>query len=55
MSRKMKRWIAQRLAGLTLIACGVIPWAITGDGTAALFFVPFGLYMMLTKSDILVK
>lgn len=43
----------QKGLGAALMALGVLTTIIFGDGTAALFIVPLGLYMICTKEKIL--
>lgn len=46
----MKR---QRIYGLLLIICGLLTALPEHDLTAAVFLVPLGLYVMLTKENVL--
>lgn len=46
----MKKKLMQKLAGLVLIACGMVPAFMDGDCGAAALLVPFGLYLMFTKT-----
>lgn len=43
----------QRIYGALLIVCGVLTVLPEHDLTAAVFLVPLGLYVMLTKENVL--
>lgn len=45
--------LKQKLLGLALVALGILSVFIEYDATFAVLFVPIGLYLMLTKRDVL--
>lgn len=44
----------QKIIGLLLIVVNLIGVAVLKDATAAVLLVPFGIYVMLTKEDLLI-
>lgn len=52
--RRALYFLRQKLLGVVLIAISVICAKVTGDGTAAVFLVPVGLYTIFTKDMFLV-
>lgn len=46
-------FIKQKLSGLGLIVLSLIPASLYGEGSIALFAIPFGLYFILTKKKIM--
>ena len=46
---KIKYFVIQKLMGLVIVVLAVISCTITGDGTAALFLIPIGLYTIFTS------
>lgn len=46
----MSKKLFQKLIGIVLTGIGVLPFAIGGDATASLLLIPFGLYMMFSKT-----
>lgn len=44
----------QKIIGLLLIAVGLIGAVVLKDATAAVMLVPFGIYAIVTKKDILI-
>lgn len=50
MSRKQK--FKQIVAGVALVACGIISASVTGDSTAAVLLVPWGLYTTFTREKL---
>ena len=47
--------IAQKLSGLVLVVCGILLSLINEDTTPLLFFVPLGLFLMVTRQRIITK
>ena len=44
----------QRLAGILLIICGVLmPIVNEGDATASVLLLPLGIYLLLTKEEVI--
>lgn len=52
--RRALYFLKQKLLGVVLIAISVISAKVTGDGTAAVFLAPVGLYTIFTKDMFLV-
>ena len=46
---RIKYFIIQKLMGLVVVVLAVVSCIITGDGTAALFLIPIGIYTIFTK------
>lgn len=44
----------QKIIGLLLIVVSLISVAVLKDATAAVLLVPFGIYAIVTKKDILI-
>lgn len=44
----------QKIIGLLLIVVNLIGAVVLKDATAAVLLVPFGIYAMVTKKDILI-
>lgn len=45
--------LLQKLAGITLIICGITSAVITNDGTAAALLIPMGAYTAITKEKVM--
>lgn len=43
--------IMQKLLGLAFVVLGILSAIPTSDITSAIWFVPFGLYLAITKND----
>lgn len=53
-AQRRKYFLIQRAVGLVLVATNIIAaYALDGDITAAVFLVPLGIYLMLTKEQVL--
>ena len=53
-AQRRKYFLIQRSVGLVLIAANVLAaYVLDGDITAAVFLVPLGIYLMLTKEQVL--
>lgn len=50
-----KEKIVQKLYGLFFIIASIFPIWLENNGTVALLFVPFGLYLIFTKKKWLVS
>lgn len=53
MSKIKRYFIKQRLIGILIIVLSVISVKLTGDGTAALFMLPIGMFTTLTKEMVI--
>lgn len=49
-----KRSLEQKIIGVLLIVLSLIVMELDNDGTAAVIFVPFGIYMIFTKTNCLI-
>lgn len=49
----LKYYIMQKLMGVVLILCSIIPILIENDGTVAVLFIPLGLYLIFTKEKVI--
>lgn len=53
-AQRRKYFLIQRAVGLVLVATNVLAaYILDGDITAAVFLVPLGIYLMLTKEQVL--
>jgi hypothetical protein len=53
-AQRRKYFLIQRAVGLVLVAANVLAaYVLDGDITAAVFLVPLGIYLMLTKEQVL--
>ena len=53
-AQRSKYFLIQRSVGLVLVAANVLAaYVLDGDITAAVFLVPLGIYLMLTKEQVL--
>ena len=53
-AQRRKHFLIQRSVGLVLVAANVLAaYVLDGDITAAVFLVPLGIYLMLTKEQVL--
>ena len=53
-AQRRKYFLIQRSVGLVLVAANVLAaYVLDGDITAAVFLVPLGIYLMLTKEQVL--
>ena len=53
-AKRRKYFLIQRAVGLVLVATNVLAaYVLDGDITAAVFLVPLGIYLMLTKEQVL--
>ena len=53
-AQRRKYFLIQRAVGLVLVVANVLAaYALDGDITAAVFLVPLGIYLMLTKEQVL--
>ena len=53
-AQRRKYFLIQRAVGLVLVATNVLAaYVLDGDITAAVFLVPLGIYLMLTKEQVL--
>ncbi len=53
-AQRRKYFLIQRAVGLWLVATSIIAaYFMDGDITAAVFLVPLGIYLMLTKDKVL--
>lgn len=53
-AQRHKYFLIQRSVGLVLVAANVLAaYVLDGDITAAVFLVPLGIYLMLTKEQVL--
>lgn len=53
-AQRRKYFLIQRSVGLALVAANVLAaYVLDGDITAAVFLVPLGIYLMLTKEQVL--
>jgi hypothetical protein len=53
-AQRRKYFLIQRSVGLVLVAANVLAaYVLDGDITAAVFLVPLGIYLMLTKEQLL--
>ena len=53
-AQRRKYFLIQRSVGLVLVAANVLAACVLdGDITAAVFLVPLGIYLMLTKEQVL--
>ena len=48
-----KRKLEQKVCGFGLVVIGLLSTAILKDGTFACFVVPFGLWAMMSKKNLL--
>ena len=46
---RIKYFVIQKLVGLLLLIVSILSVLISGDGTAALFLIPIGIYTIFTK------
>ena len=53
-AQRRKYFLIQRSVGLVLVVANVLAaYVLDGDITAAVFLVPLGIYLMLTKEQVL--
>lgn len=53
-AQRRKYFLIQRSVGLVLVAANILAaYVLDGDITAAVFLVPLGIYLMLTKEQVL--
>lgn len=53
-AQRRKYFLIQRAVGFVLVAANVLAaYVLDGDITAAVFLVPLGIYLMLTKEQVL--
>lgn len=53
-AQRRKYFLIQRAVGLVLVAANILAaYVLDGDITAAVFLVPLGIYLMLTKEQVL--
>lgn len=53
-AQRRKYFLIQRSVGLVLVAANALAaYVLDGDITAAVFLVPLGIYLMLTKEQVL--
>ena len=53
MRRKKRYFLKQKLSGLVMIAIGVISVMLLADATFAVIAVPLGLYLIVTKEQVM--